>query len=68
MSSRFRNGTYFNPEGLENVLAKLASNYPGTDVYVTETGVMMTSDDVADRMRINWIRDNANSVLRGNVF
>ena len=50
------------------MLAKLASSYTGTDVYVTETGVMMTSDDVADRMRVNWIREHANSVLRGDLF
>ncbi|XP_052799780.1 lactase/phlorizin hydrolase-like isoform X2 [Mya arenaria] len=62
--STLRKDTYFYPEGLFHVLTQLSAKYPSLDMYVSETGVAMKDEGVGDRMRVEWVREYANQVLK----
>ena len=57
--------TYMNPSGLRKLLNKVRGRYPGVDIYISETGVMDKADGIRDKIRVEWIREHANEVLKG---
>ena len=57
--------TYMYPAGLRKLMKWIATRYNGTDVYISETGVMDIDDGVRDKLRVEWIREHANEVLKG---
>ena len=57
-----------NPSGLRKLLNKVKCRYPGVDIYISETGVMDKTDGIRDKIRVEWIREHANEVLKGRFF
>lgn len=57
--------TYMYPEGLRNLLKQLSSRYPHVPLYVTDTGLNGLEDGVRDKMRVEWIREHVDEVLKG---
>ena len=53
------------PAGLRKLMKWIATRYNGTDAYISETGVMDLDDGVRDKLRVEWIREHANEVLKG---
>ncbi|XP_053375783.1 uncharacterized protein LOC123534954 isoform X1 [Mercenaria mercenaria] len=56
--------TYMYSQGLRLLLKQLSVKYPGVDIYVTDTGVTDVTDGVRDKIRVEWIREHANEVLK----
>ena len=54
-----------NPTGLRQLVNKLSVDYPGVDLYITETGQLDTGDGTKDKNRVEWIREQADQVLKG---
>lgn len=57
--------TYMYPSGLRKLLGRVSTRYPGVDIYISETGVMDKTDGIRDKIRVEWIREHANEVLKG---
>ncbi|XP_060595948.1 lactase/phlorizin hydrolase-like [Ruditapes philippinarum] len=55
---------YMYPKGLRLLLGQLSKKYPGIDLYITDTGVEDVADGVRDKIRVEWIREHANEVLK----
>ena len=43
----------------------VTARYDMTDIYISETGVMDVNDGVRDKLRVEWIREHANEILKG---
>ena len=56
------------PQGLRKLLNWIKTRYNGIDVYIAETGTMDLTDGVRDKTRVEWVREHADEVLKGNLI
>ena len=43
----------------------VTASYDRKDIYISETGVMDMNDGVRDKLRVEWIREHADEILKG---
>ncbi|KAH3891376.1 hypothetical protein DPMN_015475 [Dreissena polymorpha] len=59
-----RNSTNFYPTGLRELLLHVTTRFPNVDLHVTGRGVVSRDPSVSDRLRVEWIREHVNEILK----